>query len=112
MTKTFATAALAIAAVAMPLSVAHASEGRNVTVSYADLDLSSKAGQQIFDRRIERAIESVCGRMTGRPTFDASTRDCQLETQAVAKSSRDVAVANYGNASLAAGERKIRFAAN
>lgn len=111
MTKTFATAALAIAAIAMPLSAAQASEGSSVTVSYADLDLSSEAGRDVFDRRIDRAIESVCGRMTGRPTFDSSIRTCQLETQAAAKESRDFAVANYGDARFAQNERKIRFAA-
>lgn len=114
MTKTFTAAAIALAAFALPLtaplSAAQANEGATVSVSYADLDLSSEAGQEIFDRRIDRAIEQVCGSLTGRPTFDASVRSCQLETQAVAKQSRDLAVANYGDERLARTDRRIRFA--
>ena len=32
------------------------------TVSYADLDLTSPAGQAAFDRRIANAVRQVCGR--------------------------------------------------
>nr|WP_161593698.1 UrcA family protein [Parerythrobacter lutipelagi] len=110
MTKSLTAAAIALAAIALPVSAAQANEGATVQVSYADLDLSGKAGQDIFDRRIERAIEKVCGNLTGRPTFDSSIRNCQLETRAAAKPSRDLAVANYGNARLARSDRQIRFA--
>lgn len=110
MTKTFASAAIALAALALPFSAAQANEGATVSVSYADLDLSSKAGQDIFDRRIERAIEQVCGRMIGRPTFDASVRKCQTETKVSAQQSRDLAVESYGDVRLARSDRQIRFA--
>lgn len=110
--KTFAAASLAMAAATMPLSTAHASEGRTVEVGYADLDLSSKAGQQIFDRRIETAIEKVCGRMENHPALDSGIRKCQQQTRASAMRSRNLAVANYGNTRLAGSEtRTIRFAA-
>jgi UrcA family protein len=35
-------------------------ETRHKTVSYADLDLSSRAGQQVFLRRIKIAAKDVC----------------------------------------------------
>ncbi|WP_162013481.1 UrcA family protein [Erythrobacter sp. NAP1] len=109
MTKTFATAALALAAIALPLGAAHASEGRSVSISYADLDLSSQAGQEIFDRRIERAVQAVCGTMQGRPSLDAAVRKCQQETQVSANKSRDLAIANYGRTQLAGADREIRL---
>ena len=111
MTKTFTTAALALAATVLPLSAAHAGEPRAADVSYADLDLSSEAGQAIFDRRIERAVEAVCGKMEGKPTFDRAVRECQAETRIAAKTSRDIAVAEYGRERLASKDRKIRLVA-
>lgn len=39
-------------------------------VSYADLDLTTKAGAATLDRRVQRAIREVCG--------EASSRDVNL----------------------------------
>jgi UrcA family protein len=61
MTKFFATLAAiatiatAIPAAAEPLPVA------SVTVSIADLDLSTAAGQRAFDARVNRAVVELCG---------------------------------------------------
>ena len=105
--KTITTAALAIAAAAaLPMSAANASEGRSVNVSYADLNLATEAGQQVFDRRIEKAIEQLCGKLEGHPTFDSSVRRCQMETRVAAMQSRDIAVASYNATQLARGERR------
>lgn len=112
MTNIATKAAIALAAIAMPLSAAQANEGASVSVSYADLNLGTQTGQDIFDRRIDRAIEQVCGKMQGRPTFDAAVHRCQVATKASAKQSRDLAVANYGSEQLARTDRRIRFAAN
>lgn len=105
-------AAATIALAATPALAAQAqSDGKTASVSYADLDLSGKAGQDIFDRRIESAIEQVCGRIQNRPSLDASVRDCQRETMEAAKPSRDLAIANFSATRLAGSEaRVIRFA--
>jgi UrcA family protein len=111
MTKTFAVAAIAFAAIALPLSATSAAEPRSADVSYAELDLSSEAGRAIFDRRIETAVEAVCGKMQGKPTFDRAVRDCQQETRIAAMKSRDLAVAAYGRDGLVRADRKIRLVA-
>ena len=105
--NTFATAALAIAAAAaLPIGAVSAKEGTSVSVSYADLNLATEAGQQVFDRRIEKAIEQLCGKLEGHPTFDSSVRRCQMETRVAAMQSRDIAVASYNATQLARGERR------
>lgn len=115
--KTLSGAALAAAAaLALPLGAAQAagqdSAEREITISYADLNLASQAGQMILDERIEDAIVKVCGTYEGRPTFDAAVRKCQQQTRINAMQSRDLAVANYGRAQLARGERReIRLVA-
>ncbi|HYD12404.1 MAG TPA: UrcA family protein [Allosphingosinicella sp.] len=52
-------------------------------VSYADLDLSTAAGQARLDRRIEAAVRDVCGEAA---SFDLARRqavqDCIAETRA------------------------------
>lgn len=108
--KTITAALTAAAAFALPIHAANASEGQAVSISYADLNLASEAGQSILDRRIENAIEDVCGQLQGRPTFDSAVRKCQMQTRTTAMKSRDVAVANYGRTQLAQDDRVIRFA--
>ena len=53
---------LAAAALALttPLAAADRTEQRVAHVSVADLDLSSDAGKAEFDRRIARAVRTVC----------------------------------------------------
>ena len=109
MTKIFSTADIALAAPFLPLSASSAAEPRSADVSFAGLDLSSEAGQAIFDRRIENAVEAVCGSLTGKPTFDGAVRQCHKETRITARKSRDLAIANYGRGRLAESERKIRL---
>ncbi len=111
--KNFTAVALtAAAALALPLSAANASEPRTVSISYGDLNLSSKAGQAILDRRINAAVEAVCGRIENRPTFDSAVRQCQSETRLTAQQSRDIAVASYDNGQLASNDRReIRLVA-
>ena len=53
------------------------------TVAYADLDLSSAAGRNRLERRINAAVRDVCGAV---PSFDLArrslVRDCIAETRA------------------------------
>jgi UrcA family protein len=112
MTKTFTAAALAIAATLLPISAANAAEPRSVIVSYDGLDLSSRAGQAIFDRRIEKAVETVCGQLTNKAMLDGHIRECRQETLATARMSRDFAVANFGRERFAKAPRTIRFVAH
>lgn len=108
--KTITAALTAAAAFALPIHAANAAEGQTVSISYADLNLASEAGQSILDHRIENAIDDVCGKLEGRPTFDSAVRKCRMQTRTSAMQSRDVAVANYGRTQLAQNARIIRFA--
>ena len=79
-------AALASTAFAVAPAAAASPYERSTTVSYADLNLSSPAGQATLDRRIKRAAEQVCG-----SEHDLSlkvrqvARECQSEVIAGAK---------------------------
>ncbi len=111
MTNVLTSTAIALAAVVLPLSTVTANELRSATVEYADLNLATSAGQAALDRRIKRAVNAVCGRMLNRPSLDATVRLCRTETMLIARQSRDLAVASYGDGTLAKADRKIRFAA-
>lgn len=111
MTTTIKSAAFALAAAALPISAAQADAPRTATISYDDLNLSSAKGKAIFDRRIEAAVEAVCGRLQNKPTLDSAVRTCQKETHVTAAASRDLAVANYNKRRLAGRDRTIRLVA-
>jgi UrcA family protein len=88
-----------------------ASDSSEVTVSFADLNLASETGTQIFDRRIARAVEQVCGgqaprELGGRVLY----KRCIAQAEVAVKPHRDLAVASYRNGTLAQGDRIIRFA--
>lgn len=47
---------------ACAIEAAHATPAaKGVVVSYADLDITSKAGQQILAKRIDAAADTACG---------------------------------------------------
>lgn len=54
------------------------------TVGYIDLDLSTAAGRNRLERRIDAAVRDVCGEAA--PSFDLArrhaVRDCIAETRA------------------------------
>jgi UrcA family protein len=57
----------------------------SVAVRYADLDLSTTAGQVQLERRIDRAVRSICGSdrlPTGSRLPSPGTRQCYDETKA------------------------------
>ncbi|MEO0590739.1 MAG: UrcA family protein [Pseudomonadota bacterium] len=97
---------------ASALAGTRAGEAPSVSVSYADLNLSSEKGREVLDRRIERAIEKVCGRKRGKITLDTGIYACERKTRPAAYKARDLAVASYGENRLAGGPDKvIRLAA-
>lgn len=105
-------AALALGTTAILAAPASAQAAPSVTVSFADLNLSSEAGTQIFDRRIKNAIVNVCGGDAPRDLRGRTTYNRCLEKTAVAvQPMRDLAVSDYRKGQLAATDRMIRFAA-
>jgi UrcA family protein len=81
----FAAAALASAITASPVFAKPVTPEVRV-VSYADLDLSSAAGRNQLEHRIQTAVREVCG---AAPSFDLArrhaVRDCIAETLATVR---------------------------
>ena len=76
-----ALAALSLAAVPTPSSA----ETVSIDVEYADLNLSNEAGMAALERRIERAIERICGDDNARQTFRLrEQRRCAAQAKASA----------------------------
>jgi len=110
-------AAIALGTTAAMAVPAAAQTAPSVTVSFADLNLASERGTEIFDRRIENAIDQVCGGLAPRDVRrNLAYKECVEETAAVAKAQRDLAVNAYRDGRLAnndaMNDRVIRFAAN
>jgi len=112
MTKTSKIIAAAAIALAVSSTPAIAGEkGAQVEVSYADLNLSSQAGQDILERRIRSAVQEVCGG-PAQPniTFGRPVRECIKKATSEAMAAHELAVANYRTQRLALRDRKVRFA--
>lgn len=76
--------ALAATAIAAPISAA-TDTSAPVAVKYSDLDLSTKAGQEKLDRRIDDAARSACGMddpSTGSRIRSSEARQCYEQTRA------------------------------
>jgi UrcA family protein len=56
-----AAAALALAALSQPASAGDRTMERSVTISYADLNLSSPDGARVLYKRIKQAARTACG---------------------------------------------------
>jgi UrcA family protein len=82
----------------LPLSAAPVAAAErslpSVRVATADLDLTTDRGRARLDRRLERAVATVCGGATrhelGSPV---KRRQCERETRAVVFEARDLVVA-------------------
>lgn len=111
--KTITAAFALTAAIAAPaVSAQAAPQGRSVTVPIADLNLNSQSGRDVLDRRIANAVETVCGQVSGPLAYRTAAKKCQAKTMAVAKQSRDLAVAEYETKRFAkAQDRVIRLVA-
>lgn len=112
--KTSAALALGTAAtIAMPAAAQAAPQAPSAAVSFADLNLSSEQGTEIFDRRIRNAIARVCGGEAPRDLDSRRTYNrCLAETAVAVQPKRDLAINSYREGSLAANDRVIRFVAN
>jgi UrcA family protein len=105
--KTIAAALAATIAIAVPTIGAQAAKQSSVLVVYDDLNLASAKGRAVLDQRIERAAVKICGRADGRSAMDRAIAACQRETLAAAKTSRDLAIANYASERLARAKGKV-----
>ena len=73
-----------------------------VAIRYADIDLSTQAGQTMLERRVANALESVCGSYAG--AIDTEERDiarCRSEAKAGVKPMVASLIARRGGAQLA-----------
>jgi UrcA family protein len=98
----------AIAVLAMlphPLNAQDAA--KTMRVSHADLDLSTKAGVKLFDRRIAAAAKAVCPDTSGVLEFArlAIARRCAAQAEKGAKAQRDRIVSDYSGPELAYSSR-------
>jgi UrcA family protein len=78
-------AILAAAALGAAAVFAAPAAAETVGVKYADLDLSTKAGQDQLERRIDSAARAACGMdeiRTGRFTTSTAQRQCYRQTKA------------------------------
>lgn len=77
---TSALTALSLAVIATPASA----ETTSVEVRFADLNLSNPAGMAVLERRVDRAIERVCGH-DSRPLYKVvAQQQCAQEAKASA----------------------------
>ena len=78
--RTFAfAAALLVTSVTLAPAVMAAPEQETTIVTYSDLDLTTEAGREALDRRIDRAARSVCGLdsvQLGSRIRSRDARDC------------------------------------
>ena len=92
--KTILTLAAAAVAFAASPALAQDPGPSRLTVSYADLDLSTARGAATLDRRIRNAVQTACG-PTSAADLQGSNRvyQCRADTLALARAQRDTAVA-------------------
>ena len=89
----FAFAAL-IAAV--PSSARPGEETVTEQVPYGDLNLATAAGVEALDRRLDRAVERVCGAVTPRGSIQQGQliRECMKQARQSIHGQREFAIAN------------------
>ena len=89
-------------------SPAAAQPTSSVTVSYADLNLASTAGREIFDRRIANAAGQLCGAYTAVDlTWAAAVLECREATIADTMPQRDAAL-RHGTVQVSSADRIVR----
>jgi UrcA family protein len=86
-------------------------------VSYADLDLMTKAGAATLDRRVERAIREVCGQASSRDIREMlREKQCRNDANRTVRPQLDTAFAaarvKAGAVQTASVQPTIRFSAN
>lgn len=89
-----ALAALAVAAVLVVPTVSQATETNSMRVSYADLNLASRAGEQVLQHRIAFAARVVCELEDSRQLDVANaTNVCRSDAMQGAQPAYQAAVA-------------------
>ena len=91
--RAIAFAFVALATVA-PAAASAADEPRTEKVYFGDLDLASPAGIETLDRRLDRAVERVCGQASVRELQkQRQIKKCRQLTWNSVRSDRQVAIA-------------------
>ena len=99
-------AALGVASMLVLPTVSQATQTNSVRVSYADLNLSSGAGQQVLQRRIAGAARDVCLFEDSREiALRRATNDCRSDAIASAQPAYEAAIAaaRRGTVTIGAG---------
>lgn len=87
MNRIIATLALAAAVTAAAPASATDPTTRTVKLRYADLDLATRSGRAVLDRRVDAALERVCG--SQGPTVNNEERKiAKCRAEAVARIAR------------------------
>lgn len=94
----------ALALTSTPFAASSA-QTRSISVHSYDLDLATKTGQAEMQRRIQRAVERVCGPSVGARMDDiTSSASCRETTQAAAMSQYEAMVKAAQDRHLAGGQ--------
>lgn len=101
----FAAAAIAVAATGFSASASAQNRTvKSVTVSYADLDLTSADGQSSLDGRIKGAVRQVCGSYNSKDLGDTlDHRGCTKEAKLSAKRAKVSLIAKAQAGTLSEG---------
>lgn len=87
-------AAVAFALAALTATPAIAQAGHTETVPYSDLNLGTPAGLEALDRRLDRAVERVCGELPVRSlALHRLIERCRADTWQSIQEDREVAIA-------------------
>jgi len=97
--------ALAALASTLPSSAIAAGE-RSEKVPYGDLNLATEAGIAALDRRLDRAVERVCGdSQTRNPSAQRGIKRCHAETWQSIQDDRQFAIAKSTGQGVQRAER-------
>lgn len=101
------TAYVIAAAVILPQSLNAQQAPETIRVSHADLDLRTRAGVELLDRRIAAAAKAVCPDTGGILEFArlAMARRCAAQAEEGARSQRDRIVSASAGLELAKRDR-------
>lgn len=95
MKKLLILAALTAASFGQPAAAQSAPADPTAVVQYSDLDLRTERGTKTLDRRIWRAVVTVCGTA---PDYDLEgkneVRQCRRDTRLLASAQAELAIAD------------------
>ncbi|ALC10866.1 UrcA family protein [Sphingopyxis sp. 113P3] len=99
MSKLLILAALAAVSFAQPATAQAVTQPRTAVVTHSDLDLATEKGAKALDRRIWRAVVSVCGTASDYDLEGRNeVRECRRETRAIALNEAKRVVADAARA--------------